>query len=345
MLSFLLAASMGGYPACQTVTGYAGGYGTQYVATPYVAQSYATSYATPTYYNKVVTAFVPIAQVDAYRTEIVGDQARAAQYAASRLQADTNLVNAITGLAANLDKFRAQVDAATKVQDQAFQAKQYQPPPVAQYPVQPSPQVQYPAPPSKSAPADYGQVPEPPRASLQVPDKGFPTLSPANVPPPPTSLNPYGPDGSVRPGFKSDVSPPPSPDVPQGDPGTFPTGPVQPQGFQAQPSGPLSPAIQAATATLYRRCGSCHSGGSPSGGLTIFATKDQLARTDPEFVRLLDRVAFTGYVAKRDPSTGVLEKLKMPPSGRGFSAEEYASIRGMLAEVEDTALASNAGPR
>jgi mono/diheme cytochrome c family protein len=318
MLSLIaLAATVGGYPpVCHTASSYAAtGYGAQYVATPYV-QNYGAGYGyAPQYAAKVVTAFVPIQQYE--RTEIVGDAARASQFAQARIAADTSLAQAIVGMSGELKSFREQVKQATQTQDQAFQAKQA-PPPVAQYPAQPSPQS--PAPPSKSAPADYGQVPEPPPPSPQAPAKAFPSLPPVNVPPPPT-------------------------DASQGDPGTFPTQPTPaplqtPQATNAVPSQ----ARLAATQTLARRCGSCHTGNGSSGGFKILESKDQLAALTPDQLRTIDNVAFSGAVVDVDPATGKVTRSPMPPNGKGMSAEEYGSIRSLLWEA--TVLTANTqGPR
>jgi hypothetical protein len=320
MLSIMLAASLGGQPACQAATGY--GYAAQsYLATPYLSQGYGTAnygYAAPTYATKVVTAYVPVNQYEA-RTEIVGDQARAQQFAQQRLQVDTSLINAITGMATELKSFKEQVARATQAQDRAI-PQQAPPPPPPQYPVQASPQS--PPPPSKSPP-DVGRVPPPPRASPQVPQEGWPGPSPSDGPPPPS-------------------------DASQDQQGTFPTqGPSQ--GLQAPPpppppqpqpqasNGPPSPAMQAATAILYKRCGQCHLGPNGSGGFAILESKDRLASYSPDFLKMLDQVAYRGYVLKPDGT-----KLKMPPNGRGPTSEEWSQIHAAadIADQEAT-LASN----
>jgi hypothetical protein len=305
MLSLIaLAATAGGYPqSCQVSSSY--GYAQQqYVATPYVAQAYGTGYA-PTYQNKVVTAFVPVYQYDQYRVELVGDQARAQQYASQRLQADTNLIQAITGMAKTLDTFRAQVADATKVQDQAFRQQAQAPPPPD---VRPSPQQPYPS----------SQQPSPPFLS-----------APSKSPPVPSK----NPPGDVSSGDSGSVPPPPD------DPGTFPVQPQQPQGFQSSaPDGPLSPTMQSATAIIGARCGSCH-GPNGSGGFQIMASKDRLASYALDFLKMLDQVAYRGYVLKPDGT-----KLKMPPGGRGLTADQYASVHAASDEAEQAAtLASNAG--
>jgi hypothetical protein len=172
--------------------------------------------------------------------------------------------------------------------------------------------------PSGATPDD-GRVPPPPRASPQVPPG-------ATSGPPPSE------------------GPPPPPDASRGDPGASPTR-VRPSPRARASGGPPSRAMRAATAVLRDRCGSCHSGGSPGGGLVITSAEGRLARTDADFVRLLDRVAYSGYVARRDDATGRVEKIKMPPSGGGLTAEEYASIRALLAEVEEVELADGVAPR
>jgi hypothetical protein len=316
MLTLLLAATLGQYRSCQHAASYAArayGYG-------YAAPAYNYGYARPQAY------FAPVAQYDQYRTELVGDQQRAAQYAAARLQADTALVNALQGVSGEIGKFRAQVAQSTA-----------QPPP---QPPQLAPQPLPPPPPVFQQPAQQ----PPPQASPQYPQatpQQFqqPTIPDKTTPPVPGKSP--GDFGQVPP-IPSDQPPP----IPQPQPG-FSQPQIQP-GFNTQPQppqsslgGPPSQFQQAAVTILQNRCGKCHTGNGASGNFRIFDAPGQLAQLTQDVRAKIDDVAYSGKIVKVDPGTGGVEELPMPPSGKVLDTTEYSTLRAFFNEQREAiALAS-----
>jgi hypothetical protein len=311
MLTLLLAATLGQYRACPThtlsaVSAY--GYG-------YAAPAYNYGYAAPQAY------FAPVAQYDQYRTELVGDQQRAAQYAAARLQADTALVTAINTAATEISKFRTQVAQATAQPPP-------QPLPAAPPPLPPPPPVfQQPAPQQPLATPQYPQAtPQQPQLP-PLPDKTTPPVpgkSPGDfgqVPSIPSDQPP--PIPQPQPGFSQ-----PQPGFSQSQPGFNP----QPQPPQSSLGGPPSQFQQAAVTILQNRCGKCHTGSGASAGFRIFDAPGQLAVLTQDVRAKIDDVAYSGKIVKVDHSTGAIEELPMPPNGKVFDATEYSTLRAFFNE-------------
>jgi hypothetical protein len=298
MLTLLLAATLGQYRACQHAAYTAATYGYGYAA-----PAYNYGYAAPQAY------FAPVAQYDQYRTELVGDQQRAAQYAAARLQADTALVTAINTAATEISKFRTQVAQATAQPPPqplpAAPPPQPPPPPVFQQPVpQPPPQAspQYP----QATPQQFQQPPIPDKTTPPVPGK-----SPGDF-------------GQV-PSVPSDQPPP----IPQPQPGFSQS---QPQSPQSSLGGPPSQFQLAAVSILQNRCGKCHTGNGASGNFRIFDAPGQLAQLTQDVRAKIDDVAYSGKIVKVDPGTGGVEELPMPPSGKVFDSTEYSTLRAFFNE-------------
>jgi hypothetical protein len=304
MLTLLLAATLGQYRACQHAAYAAAAYGYGYAA-----PAYNYGYAAPQAY------FAPVAQYDQYRTELVGDQQRAAQYAAARLQADTALVTAINTAATEIGKFRTQVAQATAQPPP-------QPPQLAPPPVPPPPPVfQQPVP------------PPPPQASPQYPQA---TPQQFQQPPIPDKTTPPVPgkspgDFGQVPSVPSDQPPPipqPQPGFSQPQPGYNP----QPQPPQSSLGGPPSQFQQAALTILQNRCGKCHTGNGASGNFRIFDAPGQLAQLTQDVRAKIDDVAYSGKIVKVDHNTGAIEELPMPPSGKVLDATEYSTLRAFFNE-------------
>jgi hypothetical protein len=304
MLALLCAVSLGQYRACQHAATYAArayGYG-------YAAPAYNYGYVAPQAY------FAPVAQYDQYRTELVGDQQRAAQYAAARLQADTALVNALQGVSGEIGKFRAQVAQST-----------------AQPPPQPLPAAPQPLPPL--SPVFQQPAPQQPLATPQYPQA---TPQQPQLPPLPDKTTPPVPGKS--PGDFGQVPPIPSdqpPPIPQPQPGFSQPQPgfnTQPQSPQGSLGGPPSQFQQAAVTILQNRCGKCHTGNGASGNFRIFDAPGQLAQLTQDVRAKIDDVAYSGKIVKVDHNTGAVEELPMPPSGKVFDSTEYSTLRAFFNE-------------
>jgi hypothetical protein len=318
MLTLLIAATLGQYRSCQHAASYAArayGYG-------YAAPAYNYGYAAPQAY------FAPVAQYDQYRTELVGDQQRAAQYAAARLQADTALVTAINTAATEISKFRTQVAQATA-----------QPPPQP-LPMAPPPQPLPPAPP-----------PQPPVFQQPVPQQLYPQATPQQFQQPPIPDKTTPPVPGKSPGDFGQVPPIPSdqpPPIPQPQPGFSQPQPgfnAQPQPPQSSLGGPPSQFQQAAVTILQNRCGKCHTGNGASGNFRIFDAPGQLAQLTQDVRAKIDDVAYSGKIVKVDPGTGSVEELPMPPSGKVFDSTEYSTLRAFFNEQRAAiALASQRRP-
>jgi hypothetical protein len=303
MLTLLIAATLGQYRSCQHAASYAArayNYG-------YAAPAYNYGYAAPQAY------FAPVAQYDQYRTELVGDQQRAAQYAAARLQADTALVTAINTAATEISKFRTQVAQATA-----------QPPP---QPLPTGPPPQPPPPPvfQQPAPQQPLATPQYPQATPQQPQ--LPPLPDKTTPPVPGKSP--GDFGQV-PSVPSDQPPPisqPQPGFSQPQPGFS-----QPQPPQSSLGGLPSQFQQAAVTILQNRCGKCHTGNGASGNFRIFDAPGQLAQLTQDVRAKIDDVAYSGKIVKVDHNTGAIEELPMPPSGKVLDTTEYSTLRAFFNE-------------
>jgi hypothetical protein len=316
MLALLCAVSLGQYRACQHAAYTAATYGYGYAA-----PAYNYGYAAPQAY------FAPVAQYDQYRTELVGDQQRAAQYAAARLQADTALVTAINTAATEIGKFRTQVAQATA-----------QPPP---QPLPTAPPPQPPPPPvfQQPAPQQPLATPQYPQATPQQPQ--LPPLPDKTTPPVPGKSP--GDFGQV-PSVPSD-QPPPIPQPGFSQPQIQPGFNSQPQPPQSSLGGPPSQFQQAAVTILQNRCGKCHTGSGASAGFRIFDAPGQLAVLTQDVRAKIDDVAYSGKIVKVDPGTGAIEELPMPPSGKVFDATEYSTLRAFFNEQRAAiALASQRRP-
>jgi hypothetical protein len=133
------------------------------------------------------------------------------------------------------------------------------------------------------------------------------------------------------PSIPSDQPPP----IPQPQPGFS-----QPQpGFNAQPQPPQSSLgslpgqfQQAAVTILQNRCGKCHTGNGASGNFRIFDAPGQLAQLTQDVRAKIDDVAYSGKIVKADPSTGAVEELPMPPSGKVLDSTEYSTLRAFFNE-------------
>jgi hypothetical protein len=302
MLALLCAVSLGQYRACQHAA--------------YTAATYGYGYAAPSYnygYARPQAYFAPVAQYDQYRTELVGDQQRAAQYAAARLQADTALVNALQGVSGEIGKFRTQVAQSTAQPPP-------QPLPTAPQPLPPPPVFQQPAPQPPLATPQYPQATPQQFQQPPIPDKTTPPV-PGKSP---------GDFGQV-PSVPSDQPPPipqPQPGFSQPQPGYNP----QPQPPQSSLGGPPSQFQQAALTILQNRCGKCHTGNGASGNFRIFDAPGQLAQLTQDVRAKIDDVAYSGKIVKVDHNTGAIEELPMPPSGKVLDATEYSTLRAFFNE-------------
>jgi hypothetical protein len=306
MLTLLLAATLGQYLSCQHAASYA-------------ARAYGYGYAAPAYnygYVKPQAYFAPVAQYDQYRTELVGDQQRAAQYAAARLQADTALVNALQGVSGEIGKFRTQVAQAT---------------------AQPPPQLLQAAPQPLPPPQPVFQQPVPQQPPLATPQYPQATPQQPQLPPLPDKSAPPVPgkspgDFGQAPALAPSDQPPP---IPQPQPGFSQPTPgfnAQPQPPQSSLGGPPSQFQQAALTILSNRCGKCHTGSGASAGFRIFDAPGQIAQLTQDVRAKIDDVAYSGKIVKVDHSTGAIEELPMPPNGKVMDATEYSTLRAFFNE-------------